>query len=323
MSRPAYLVGIDQGYSRTRVAVVSDAGRVLHVDEERTHFGSRGLVPGPAEAQLRERYRGRLAALFRRLPLPSEARVAVHFATNGRLPPRWVVDELRRRGLRVHRVETFSDVHAHYGLTAMPGNCVMYPCGSYYNLMYYDGDNRVTGLSGAYCDVTTWGQGLCAYYLGDLLLDVYARSILEGRNPALVRAVEAHLGPREDASIYDYVKRVRTVGDRGCLMQLAPLVAPFRTLPEVEDYLIRETERAILAFRVLAEHARGTVRVVFLGGSVFVHNPFLADLFRHRLPGLEVHVARGCTALGAIRFKRRVAGDAVPLPEPLSASPGR
>jgi hypothetical protein len=329
MAISSHFIGIDQGYSRTRIAVASRAGCLIHVDEERTLFDRHGLVPAPTAARLQVRYRRRLSNLLERLPVPSGTEVSVYLATNGGLLNERVAGELTKKGLRVLALEAFSDVHAHYGLTGMPGECAVYPCGSYYNLRYYDRDNRFTGLSGAYCDAISWGSGLCAYYLGNMMLDVYARSCLEDAHHALVQAVEERLGPRTGSSIYDYVKRVRTTCDQGCVMQLAPLVSRFRGIPFVWDYLVGEIKRSILALRILEEHARGDLRRVFLGGSVFVNNAFLVDLFHQALADVSVEVARGHTGLGAILFGLQSTGGAgcdvtlEDLPRSLRESPMR
>ena len=305
MPTPSYYIGIDQGYSSTRLAFVSRERELVHADEEGTDFSTLPLVPIPTDASLQDRYRHRLSELMSRSPTVTGTSVNVYLATNGGLAQEHVYHEIEKQGLQILGLEHFSDVHAHYGVTDMPGECATYVCGSYYNLMYYDGDNNVTCLSDRYWDATSWGKGLCAYSLGNLILDIYAESSLKSNNRALIQEVENRLGPRENDSIYEYVRKARLESDRGYVMQLASLASRLRNMGQIGDYLRSETHKSILALRILEEHAKGPISAVFLGGSVFVHNEFLVDAFRQNLRNVRVECARGNPAAGAVHFRLR------------------
>jgi|YNPBryulayer2012_1023412.scaffolds.fasta_scaffold01510_7 hypothetical protein len=302
-----YYLGIDQGYTKTSLALLSPEKEVIHVDEERTWFDNCSATRRANAILLQQRYSERLQKLLGRLQISVEAPVNVYFSTNGDLPEQEVYSLFNQKRLVVASFEQFSDVHSHYGLTNMPGRCIMYVCGSYYNLMYYDKNNNVTCLQGRYWDATSWGSGLCAYCLGNFILDVYAESCLSCSNNQLIRAVERQLGiMRGNKTVYDYIQMLRLHYDKGCVMKLAQLVSQFINHPQIARYLEREIEKSLLAVRLLGEHAGDPdVRTVFLGGGVFTNNEILVDAFKQRAPNISIECVKGYPALGAVYFRLR------------------
>lgn len=301
-----YLLGIDQGYTKTRLALISRNDETIYTDEEETSFDSVPFVIKPNNKLIHLRYQERFKSILNRLKILSDMEVAVYYSTNGGLSGHYVSSQLERKGLKIVNFEEFNDSHGHYGLTEMPGRCITYVCGSYYNLMYYDKYNNVTCLPDQFWDAMSWGNGLCAYLIGQLILDTYAESCLENINSELTHIIESRFGSRNNKSVYQYIKEIRLKYDRGCIMQLAPLVSRFRYLERISQYLEREIDNSLLAIRILGDHANDAeIKTVYLGGPVFNNNQFLIDKFRKKALNINLESTEGNTALGAIYFRLR------------------
>ena len=298
-----WYLGIDQGYTKTSLILLSDTMEVLHVDEERTSFNrlNNKNPPStkPGTRSLYKRYSERLWRLLNKLRIPGKIPVNVYFATNGGLSDQEIYTLLRQKGVTVASLEQFSDVHAHYGLTDMPGKCIVYVCGSYYNLMYYDKGNNVTCLQDRYWDATSWGSGLCAYSLGNFILDAYAESCLNHDNDELIKEVENQIGISRKESIYDYIRKLRLYHDRGYVMQLAPLISEFTSDKRIIGYVEKEAKNS----------GDSNIKAIFLGGGVFANNRFVVrfvvDAIKYYASNVRVETITGNPALGAIRFRLR------------------
>jgi hypothetical protein len=126
-------VGVDKGFSKTNLAVVHADGR-LFLEARIEHFDQRHQHPITDERWLHLLAEPLIP--FKELPLS--------FFIGGCVEsPRSLFDALRGSEFDVQALEVFTDVHVHYGLTAMPGNAVTVACGSHWNAMYYDQLNHV------------------------------------------------------------------------------------------------------------------------------------------------------------------------------------
>src|SRR3989442_1788306 len=126
-------VGVDKGFSKTNLAVARADGRLL-LEARIEHF-DQNREPPITDQQLLHLIAQHLMP-FKRSPLFLFVGGFVESSCS-------FFDLLRGSGFDVRVLEVFCDVHAHYGLTAMPGNAATVACGSHWNAMYYDQLNHV------------------------------------------------------------------------------------------------------------------------------------------------------------------------------------
>jgi hypothetical protein len=126
-------VGVDKGFSKTNLAVACADGRLL-LEARLEHFDQSRKHPITDE---------RLLYLIAQYLIPFKGSPLSLFVGGCVEPSRSIFDRLSGSGFDIQALEIFTDVHAHYGLTAMPGNAVTVACGSHWNAMYYDRANHV------------------------------------------------------------------------------------------------------------------------------------------------------------------------------------
>jgi hypothetical protein len=285
-------VGLDEGLSKTNLAVVEADGHLL-LEARIDHFDREQEQQIPDE-YVTHRIAQHLAA-FRSHPLHlfgSHIRNSQEFFTR-----------LRAAGLDVRSLDVFNDTHGHYGLTTMPGNAVTVGCGSYWNAMYYDQENHVHCFAGDIWQEVPWSFSGIAF----------ARFLLSWWQEAEDTEMPSALGEEIVActGLAPHLLRER-IDPALSLDALSParwlplgvLISRYLHEQRVRTFLsqgVRELQQLYTRFCVQVHPLSPPVLV--LGGSIW-STPIFAHAQRQlETWGIPVVHSQGNPAWGAIRFR--------------------
>src|SRR5688572_19356120 len=119
-------IGIDQAQTKTSLAITDLRQNVLYADNC-SHYVQR--------FNHEDRHRRVIYQLLRGLDEFKVQLSNVFIASNGYLTREFLAI-FENLNFRTESVEIFNDVHSHYGLTSMPGQCFMLVSGTYWGLTF-------------------------------------------------------------------------------------------------------------------------------------------------------------------------------------------
>lgn len=294
-----YWLGLDQGYSKTAMAVADSDGRLLQEAVVATKFTAKPVNPQVAQAE-------RMAKVVSRIRLPEGSRVRIIAATNEPQDVKKIRKLLNAKGLQMAFFEQASDSLGHFGLSSMKPRTLAFCTGSYYIASYFGERGDMHLLKWPYPTAVTWGSWLCAYRYGLTLLDVYARHQLQGKTSSITRAVEDALGPRQ-GSVYQYLYEHKVTGPQGRIMQLAPLMNDLIRHPDIRG-VVREQTGLLVDFLNLAADDSGDRKpaCLVLSGAPIVRQPQILKWLKAGWKKSPIEVVEGGNpAYGAIRYRGR------------------
>lgn len=297
-----YWVGIDQGTTKTALAVAEPDGTVIHSDALKTVFNRQATDQNAIHAD-------RLQTLLsRREGLPLQSKVRVVASMNVPLTQSELRAAFNQHGLRVTKFEQASDALGQFGLSSMTPGSLVFCAGSYYIGGHFNHQGDMHLLKWPYPTATAWGSGICAYRYGLFLLDAYATHKLAKRETEVTQGVESVLGPpRKNETVYAYIYRHKTQYPHGWIMQLAPLMTDLIRDPDVEKAMRQQTDNLLRYLDLLADDAKDPAPAkLVLAGAPIVKQPTILGWIKEGWTRSPVEVVEsGNPAAGTIRFRVR------------------
>jgi len=295
-AKPKLWVGLDQGHTKTALAITNEHGDLLYEDELRTHFTVRSAKPDDIQA-------ARLQKLITQAKPLKNTTIRVIATTNNPLRRSILQRHFSTLGCKIGVFEQASDSLGHYGLTGMKGQTAVFCSGSYYISSYFDAQQNMHLLKWPYPQATTWGAGICAYRYGLAIMDTYALHALSGRHTSLMRAVEQELGPRQ-GSVYDYLYLNKVSRPHGMIMQLAPLARKFTNVPELSALLQNHAKQAIGLIGLLCDQFEtDRTNELILAGAPITQFPLMKKWLSAYWSRSPIHFAKGNPAYGVLRYR--------------------
>jgi hypothetical protein len=302
-------VGIDIGFSKTNLVVTCADGNTL-LEERIEHFDPelQQLIPGNlwfSEELLLSMIRERLEH-FKLHPLSI-------FVGGYLAAPHGFFDQLRCSGFDVRTLEVFTDVHNHYGLTAMPGNALVVACGSHWNAMYYDLANNVHWFisPGAIWDEVP--HSFAGISIARFLLAWWCEARQAGISSPLADEIQACSG-LSPAFLYETVKQDPLLDSLfpQAWLTLGPLVSKYADEEPVSSFLDRGIKQLAHLYNLFYAQTKPVEPpLLILGGSIWSDALFERTQAALKPRGIAVQRSRGNPALGAIHFRR--ANPTVPM----------
>lgn len=288
-------LGIDQGHTKTCIAITDEKQNVLYEDYSSNY---------DQYASNREKHRRVIIELLKGLNEFKASPLNVFIASNGYMT-RDFVDIFQSLGFATDSIEIFNDTHGHYGLTAMPGHCFMLASGTYWNLMFYDHHNDSKRLPGnIWKRLNTDGLTISGYGFANCILKTYRDYKFRGINHNFIHAVEDQIRAN-GKSIRFRREQVGYFDDVGHFSRLSELLPKFRNLREVDLYINQALDKICLLLKVFAENIKiKNFHYLFVGGSLW-SNDFLLSMLdeKARRQDIQVIRAQGNPAIGAIHIR--------------------
>ena len=220
--------------------------------------------------------------------------------------PRSLFDALRSSGFEVQTLEVFCDVHAHYGLTAMPGNAVTVACGSHWNAMYYDQLNHVHCFASPRAIWDEVPHSFKGITFARFLLAWWYQAWDRGRHPPLANEILAATSLSATA-LREQVEQdplLDTLFPTRWLA-LGPLISQHASEEPVASFLNQGVSQLQQLYeRFCAQVKPASPPWLVLGGSIWSRVLFERVQGMLSPVGIPVRHSRGNPAWGAIRFRR-------------------
>jgi len=292
----ASFIGIDQGYSKTSAAFVNEVSGNKSFLEEYTQF-----KPGVI-LDRQEMYLSRLSKIFNSsVNLQPNSRVFL--AANQICSVQKIKEIIFNQEISSSQLVFMNDTDAAFGASPMTQNALTCTFGSFYNVIYYNESRKPIKFDRLFTGATNCFAQLCAYSLGNLVLDVYVRDKLS-KDVSQMVDMFAQILPK-CPSIYDSLVYIRTKSNRGVSMQFAPLIEEILYHEIVQDYLERsfknfKTGILLLQEKIFPEKIES---IVLSGGvlkNVYIKSQ-LSKVISEDL-GLKVEIPSNTTSEGAIRY---------------------
>jgi hypothetical protein len=289
-------VGVDKGFSKTNLAVVRADGR-LFLEARIEHFDQRHQHPITDERWLHLLAEPLIP--FKELPLS--------FFIGGCVEsPRSLFDALRGSEFDVQALEVFTDVHVHYGLTAMPGNAVTVACGSHWNAMYYDQLNYVHCFASPRAIWDEVPHSFEGITFARFLLAWWCQARDQGRRSPLANEILARTGLSATAlrEQLEQDPMLDTLSPSRWLA-LGPLISQHASEEPVVSFLDQGVKQLQQLYeRFCAQVKPASPPWLVLGGSIWSHVLFERVWGMLSQVGIPVRHSQGNPAWGAIRFRR-------------------
>lgn len=289
-------VGIDKGLSKTNLAVARADGYLL-LEARIEHFDQDQKPPITEE---------RLLSVIAQHLAPFQAHPLSLFVGGFVAEPRSFFDGLSGYGFDVRALEIFTDVHNHYGLTAMPGNAVTVACGSHWNAMYYDYANNVICFASPCAIWDYLPHSFEGFTFARFLLAWWSQT-WERDTPSPLADEILTCSSLSPAALRDTVEQdpmLDTLSPPSWLA-LGPLISQHANEEPVASFLdqgIRQLEH--LYDRFCAQINPVDPPLLVLGGSIWSSAIFGRVQGVLTRTGIPVRHSQGNPALGAIRFRR-------------------
>jgi hypothetical protein len=289
-------VGVDKGFSKTNLAVARADGRLL-LEARLEHFDQSRKPPITDE---------RLLYLIAQYLIPFKGSPLSLFVGGCVESSRSIFDRLRGSGFDIQVLEIFTDVHAHYGLTAMPGNAVTVACGSHWNAMYYDRANHVHCFASPRAIWDEVPHSFEGITFARFLLAWWCQAWDRGTQTPLANAILARTGLSATA-LREQVEQdpmLDTLSPPRWLA-LGPLISQHASEGPIVSFLDQGVNQLQQLYeRFCAQVKPASPPWLVLGGSIWSRVLF------ERVQGMLAHVgiplkhSQGNPAWGAVRFRR-------------------
>ncbi len=224
-----------------------------------------------------------------------------HFET-----PCSFIDGLSGAGFDVQALEVFTDVHNHYGLTAMPSNAVTVACGSHWNAMYYDQANNVSCFASPCAIWDYLPHSFEGITFARFLLAWWCEAWDQGTTVPLANEILARTG-LSAATLRNTVKQdpmLDTLWPPRWLA-LGPLISQHANEEPVASFLKQGiSQLQSLYERFCAQVTPSSPPWLVLGGSIWSNRLFERAQGALARSGIPVMHSQGNPARGAILFRR-------------------
>jgi N-acetylglucosamine kinase-like BadF-type ATPase len=297
-------LAIDQGYTKTALAVADGAGKILFSETERSAYGELNDKEGKEARQAR--YQARIDKLIAAAAGHLKGQNAqLTYAGNTNPNKDGITASLVSAGCQLESFSECGDALGHYGLSSMPARAFVLGAGSGSIVSYIDKDHNFITPPEPHWEIAQGGNLLSAGGLSDALLNLYVDEQLSAQPTAISAAVEARLGKRSrNHSIYHYLYKFRHKISRGRRLELAQDVPALASEPKVAQLINRSVDDAVNYLRLLQDYFQEPAPTeLVLGGSVALGIPALRELFVTALPGMAVELASGNPAEGVLRYR--------------------
>jgi hypothetical protein len=289
-------VGIDIGFSKTNLAVACTDGqplleaRIEHFGQEPQQLVNEELLLYVIVQQL---------APFKKHPLSLHIGGFVE-------SPRSFFDYPRDSGFDIQALETFTDVHNHYGLTDMPGNAMTIACGSYWNAMYYDRANYVHWFTSQQAIWDEVPHSFDGFAFARFLFAWWNQVWEQGTSSPLADEILARSGlsPTVLRGIVERDPMLDTLFPPSWLA-LGPLISQHANEEPVASFLDQGISQLQHFYNQFCAQVNPVdPPLLVLGGSIW--SDVLFEIARRSLAqsGIPVRHSQGNPALGAILFRR-------------------
>ena len=300
------IIGIDQGYTKTAMAVADGAGHVLFAAAQRCSYAQ---LTGKEDAAARSaRYTQRLQHLLAQAAAHISGQ-AVHIVFAGNIPADGtaLTAALAQHNCTLQKIDSCTDALGHYGLSSMPDRAFVIGAGSGVITAYVDAQFNYRTPPEPHWEISTSGNLLSAGGLSNGLLDLYVDEQLAATPGLLSQTIEQVLGARTPSqSLYHYLAQQRTRIGRGRRLELAQSIPALLHLPVVDELVERCVADAVRYLHLLTEYVQDPQpQALVLGGSVALGIPDLAARFARHLPQLSIELAHGNPAEGLVRYRTR------------------
>ena len=289
-------VGVDKGFSKTNLAVARADGR-LFLEARIEHFDQTHQQPITDQ---------RLLHLIAQHLMPFKGSPLFLFVGGFVESSCSFFDLLRGSGFDVRVLEVFCDVHAHYGLTAMPGNAVTVACGSHWNAMYYDQLNHVHCFASPRAIWDEVPHSFEGITFARFLLAWWCQAWDRGRHSPLANEILARTGLSATA-LREQVEQDPML-DTLCpprWLALDPLISQYASEEPVVSFLDQGVNQLQQLYERFCAQVKPAIPPwLVLGGSIWSH--VLFERVRSMLSqvGIPLRHSQGNPAWGAIRFRR-------------------
>jgi hypothetical protein len=289
-------VGVDKGFSKTHLAVARP-DRHLLLEARIEHFDQTDSQPITAE---------RLLHLIAQHLTPFQAHPLTLFVGGHLETPLRFFDDLSGDGFAVQALEVFTDVHTHYGLTAMPGNAVTVACGSHWNAMYYDDANNVICFASPCAIWDALSHSFEGITFARFLLAWWCEARDQGTTSPLADEILARTG-LSAATLRTTVKLDPLLDtlSPASFLALGPLISQHASEEPVASFLDQGIGQLVQLYdRFCAQVNPARPPWLVLGGSIWSNVLFERAQGVLARSGIPVLHSQGNPARGAIRFRR-------------------
>ena len=295
---PQLILGIDQGFYKTCLAVV-DQHSNIHYEDYMSYFNSSG--------NREEKHEYIISAILERMPQNFRKLRSIFIATNGYLEKEYP-NIFRSKGYEFEKIITFNDTHCHYGLSDMKGHCVTFANGSFSNVRYYDGHNNSLKFPNLFNNLNLNGL-ISGDNFSKVILEKYIDFKLKNIHSDFIAAVENYLD-YDGSPIYSFVDNVINNGDKSKFIDLSRLMEDFHMIDSISCVIADAVDKIIMLYKLFIDYTQDKeIDTIILGGSIWKYT-FLSDLLKQKLMDeddlqvkhTKILVAEGNPALGAINF---------------------
>ena len=300
-----YTIGIDQGYTKTRLVILDEGDNLIGELFNSNVFQDKDIL---TDRQYKNRYIGNIITLIKQLSFSNKINLV--FSSNGKLPDEEVISVFEQSNIKIKKYISFNDTFAHYGLSNMNGNSVVLCLGSFYNAAYFDTYNHATLLPNEYWTNIKFRSGLCAYYIGERILNEVKQDVLLKKSSDIIERIKGIINYKRNLPISDYINNILYRKDRGMVMELSTHINSFLDRESIQDYISNEinyTTNLILSLNNDLNNNQKLNEVILSGGVIdncsYIGNALAQNICSKNIG--KVIFVNGNTALGAIMYARK------------------
>ncbi len=300
-------IAIDQGYTKTELALFDESGRVLFLQEVRDDYGNTYLRPKSDDrrsARIRA-YEQRIAELIELIPSQYSARCTLLYDCNGGgISVSLIAKRLQTRGWTVDAWSHGNDTVSWFGLTDMNPPCLVINWGSYGNMAFIDRAGRPVQLPRPWWDILGYFEDFGAYELGVQIRHAHIEAVLTG-DRRLDELVYGVLGARTE-DLFSYWRHIEDHCAHSALMSLSMRAGEALQHPLVRRRTKRVAQAILTRARLLLDYAHQPTMVpIFVAGGVARHQPALISLIREAAAPTPVELLVGSPAVGIGLYRRK------------------